>query len=265
MKKIIISLVVLLGFTSAYATGSSWSSWYADPILDNSLNFSANLEWGKVYTRWSAYDRDEGFVYYKVVRSQTNENPVYPDDWYIRYTTDVNDTSYIDTSSLYWTTYYRVCAITSEKNRYCSNVVKIYKEKVEEVKIWWDKDAYGCYTSAWYSWCEVKSKCIKSWEEKCEKSNTETDTTKKIQEYNLKQKAEKLVNTFTAKVEKAYSSTEKRIEVLNKVIDKLNALAVSKPSQKQIIEFIVTKLKAKVDSYKWSDLGDIESIFSEIE
>lgn len=264
MKKLIISLILLLGVSSAFATGSSWSSGYNTPILDESLDFSASLDWSKVYTNWGAYRWDEDFVYYKVVRSQTNTNPVYPDDGYIKYTTDINETSYVDASPLNWTTYYRVCAITSEKNRYCSNVVKVYKEKVEEVKIWWDKDAYGCYTSAWYSWCEAKSKCIRSWEEKCEQSNN-TDVTKKIVENNLKSKAEKLVNTFVAKVEKTYSSTEKRIEVINKVIDKLNTLATSKPSQKQIIDFIVTKLKAKVESYKWNDLWDIESIFSEIE
>ncbi|MDD5026441.1 MAG: S-layer homology domain-containing protein [Candidatus Peribacteraceae bacterium] len=30
------------------------------------------------------------------------------------------------------------------------------------------KDAYGCYTSAGYSWCAAKQKCIRAWEEKCE-------------------------------------------------------------------------------------------------
>lgn len=265
MKKIFVSLIVLLSISSTYATGSSSWNWYNSPILDNSLNFEATLDWGKVYTSWSAYNKDEDFVYYKVVRSQDNANPVYPDNWYISYISNVNETKYTDTKPLNWTTYYRVCAITSEKNRYCSNVVKIYKEKTEEVKIWWDKDAYGCYTSAWYSWCEVKSKCIRAWEEKCEKTETNIDTTKKIQEYNLKVKAEKLVSSFMEKVEKTYSSNEKRISVLNTVVEKLNKLAETKPNQKQIIDFIVIKLKAKIDTYKWSDLWDIESIFNDIE
>ncbi|MDD5041798.1 MAG: S-layer homology domain-containing protein [Candidatus Peribacteraceae bacterium] len=29
-------------------------------------------------------------------------------------------------------------------------------------------DAYGCYTSAGYRWCDAKQKCIRIWEEKCE-------------------------------------------------------------------------------------------------
>jgi len=32
-----------------------------------------------------------------------------------------------------------------------------------------DKDAHGCLPAAGYTWCEVKQKCLRSWEEKCEK------------------------------------------------------------------------------------------------
>jgi len=31
-----------------------------------------------------------------------------------------------------------------------------------------DKDAHGCIGSAGYTWCEVKNKCLRVWEEKCE-------------------------------------------------------------------------------------------------
>ncbi len=31
-----------------------------------------------------------------------------------------------------------------------------------------DRDEHGCIGSAGYSWCEVKQKCLRSWEEKCE-------------------------------------------------------------------------------------------------
>ncbi len=31
-----------------------------------------------------------------------------------------------------------------------------------------DKDAHGCIGSAGYSWCAVKNKCLRVWEEKCE-------------------------------------------------------------------------------------------------
>lgn len=31
-----------------------------------------------------------------------------------------------------------------------------------------DRDAHGCIGSAGYSWCEVKQKCLRVWEEKCD-------------------------------------------------------------------------------------------------
>ncbi len=33
--------------------------------------------------------------------------------------------------------------------------------------LWWDKDKHWCIWSAWYSWCAIKNKCIRPWEEKC--------------------------------------------------------------------------------------------------
>jgi hypothetical protein len=33
-----------------------------------------------------------------------------------------------------------------------------------------DKDVHGCIGSAGYTWCEVKNKCLRVWEEECEKT-----------------------------------------------------------------------------------------------
>lgn len=35
-----------------------------------------------------------------------------------------------------------------------------------------DKDTHGCIGSAGYSWCAVKNKCLRVWEEKCEVATT---------------------------------------------------------------------------------------------
>ena len=37
-----------------------------------------------------------------------------------------------------------------------------------------DRDLHGCIGSAGYSWCEVKNKCLRIWEEKCEINSTTT-------------------------------------------------------------------------------------------
>jgi hypothetical protein len=36
-----------------------------------------------------------------------------------------------------------------------------------------DKDAHGCLPAAGYSWCEVKQKCLRVWEEPCDATATE--------------------------------------------------------------------------------------------
>lgn len=104
-------------------TSTSTSSGYNAPILKTSMNFSARLESGKVYTSWTPY-APAGFNYYKVIRSTTNADPVYPDDGYIKADGNPDASSYIDGSPKSGTAYYRVCSI-AKPNRYCSNVVKV--------------------------------------------------------------------------------------------------------------------------------------------
>lgn len=31
-----------------------------------------------------------------------------------------------------------------------------------------DRDEHGCIGSAGYTWCEIKQKCLRTWEESCE-------------------------------------------------------------------------------------------------
>ena len=40
-----------------------------------------------------------------------------------------------------------------------------------------DRDSYGCIGSVGYSWCSLKNKCLRSWEEKCESTNLSTSST----------------------------------------------------------------------------------------
>ncbi len=37
-----------------------------------------------------------------------------------------------------------------------------------------DRDIYGCIGSAGYSWCSIKNKCLRIWEEKCEITKIDT-------------------------------------------------------------------------------------------
>lgn len=38
-----------------------------------------------------------------------------------------------------------------------------------------DKDEHGCIGSAGYTWCEVKNKCLRTWEESCEQEIEESN------------------------------------------------------------------------------------------
>lgn len=50
---------------------------------------------------------------------------------------------------------------------------KIFHNQTQEQKlIGGDKDSHGCLIAAGYSWCEVKNKCLRTWEEKCEADQT---------------------------------------------------------------------------------------------
>ena len=53
------------------------------------------------------------------------------------------------------------------------NKVKIKQEEEKEQKlIGGEKDEYGCLVAAGYSWCEKKEKCLRLWEEGCDKITT---------------------------------------------------------------------------------------------
>lgn len=42
-----------------------------------------------------------------------------------------------------------------------------------------DRDEHGCIGSAGYSWCEIKQKCLRPWEEKCEADSPSATSTLK--------------------------------------------------------------------------------------
>ena len=101
---------------------------YDDPVVVQAIGFRAEYRDGAVITQWKKYLRDD-LKYYKVVRSKTNSNPVYPDDGYIFYSTDPDKTYFADkkVSSGKW--YYRVCIITRHGDRWVSPVVTVDIDK----------------------------------------------------------------------------------------------------------------------------------------
>ena len=135
MRKILSSYIfsLALGFLlmpTAFAETESAGNDYRIPLYDK-IDFKAEQSGAnKVSMSWSAFKghNDEVFEYYKVIRSYSNPNPVYPEQNAMAVKSKVGDLRHTDENA--WkSAHYRVCAITNKKERYCSNVVWVEIEK----------------------------------------------------------------------------------------------------------------------------------------
>ena len=144
----------LLVAVALLISGVAWGTSYKNPVEVDWLNFTAELTpAGEVEMHWAPYNNTEDFRFYKVVRSTTNPDPVYPEDGYVKYYGNIDADSYIDTNPPKGTIYYRVCVITKNGDRWVSNVVTIenggevvhitatalYREESKAVDVQWTK------------------------------------------------------------------------------------------------------------------------------
>jgi hypothetical protein len=53
--------------------------------------------------------------------------------------------------------------------QYGQSVSATFSPEPTQELIGGNKDAYGCMIAAGYSWCAEKNKCLRPWEETCEK------------------------------------------------------------------------------------------------
>lgn len=115
-----------------------------DPVIvDEDMEFWAELDAdGNVYMDWSRYNHSEPFTHYKIVRSQTNDKPLYPEDGYIFYTPDIDTLTYTDTNVPVGISHYRICMV-AEPKRYCSaEIYSIEKTPVltKDLRLQTDKE-----------------------------------------------------------------------------------------------------------------------------
>lgn len=108
----------------------------SDPYTDDeSISITLNGELtaeGKAALTWTKYEEGD-LKWYKVVHSQTNDAAYYPVDGYIEVISDYYTTSYTHASVPEGTNYYRVCVITNDDRRGCSNTVTLEKGTSEPV------------------------------------------------------------------------------------------------------------------------------------
>lgn len=136
MNKYFIALIPLaLLLTLSSVRIVSAEIYYDNDVFNEPIIFDDNIEFwaelnseGQVKMEWSKYDQSLPFEFYKVVRSQTNDNPIYPNDGHLSTTEDINVLNFTDDEVPYGDNYYRICSVASPK-RYCSTeVMKISKK-----------------------------------------------------------------------------------------------------------------------------------------
>jgi hypothetical protein len=101
---------------------------FRPPTLVRGIGFTARYEGGRVIAAWKKYKRAD-FKAYKLVRSSTMHDPVYPENGELFSADKPGVTKYVDSRVDTGIWYYRLCVITKENNRWVSPVVEIVVNK----------------------------------------------------------------------------------------------------------------------------------------
>lgn len=131
MKNFSMFLCAVLFFSFFNISTQANNDYLPPEEIDLGFDVKINQD-GYIEASWNIFEGDLKF--YKLIRSQENNNPYYPEDGYIFYSTDKKATTYLDKEALNGKVYYRICAITNQKARLCSAVKTVEKENISEVE-----------------------------------------------------------------------------------------------------------------------------------
>ncbi len=261
----------------------------------NELDFEISRDDYEVEANWNEYEKSD-FKYYKLVKSYTHDNPVYPNDTtvFVGMSAQDDENTFKD-----WSTkvgYFRVCVVKTDESIICSNVeklaayenVKEYEEKPVEYciqviqpayhPVTWECRDFSTPCNVKTGWKKVNScdakEVIKKQEEYNDRKNNviedeDEDEIKKDEieeEYLLdrvmKKRADSAVNSLVLSLEKQKVSTEKKLEKLEVLITKLDNLEGKLSSKPAIwlVKYLKKELKSKKEMFEQVD--DIEEIFN---
>jgi len=96
-----------------------------DPEIDIFLD-AEEIEGGRVGLHWNRYD-GPNFEYYKILHSIHDSNLFYPETPEIEFYENPNRTGFIHNEPEVGDNFYRVCVITTDQRRGCSNVQFVFK------------------------------------------------------------------------------------------------------------------------------------------
>ena len=265
-------------------------------IYDDNIDFEISRDGYEIEASWDEYEASD-FKYYKLVKSYTNDNPVYPNDKtvFVGMKSDDDENTFKD-----WTKkvgYYRVCIVKTDESIVCSNVEKLsaYEDVKEYQKqpienciqmiqpayhpVTWECKEFSTPCSVKNGWkkvnsCDAKEVILKQEQYNDRKNNVsdededDDDKEEMQEEYMLdrvmKKRADSAVNSLVWSLEKQKISTEKKLEKLEAIIKKLDSLEkkVSSTQAINLVKYLKLELEAKKEMFEQVD--DIEAIFNMI-
>jgi len=104
-----------------------------DPAIFTKLRGGMNDD-GTVSLKWDKYT-GPNFLWYKIIKSNEKKELIYPRDGYIDYYDIPNATAWDDDAPALGSNYYRICIITTDNKRGCSNQIEIVGEKPVQAEI----------------------------------------------------------------------------------------------------------------------------------
>ncbi len=272
VKILSVLLVFWLCTPSIFAGDHLKPLWYA-PVQNYDFNLQVSRDWWRLTFEWNTFEKDEKIKWWKLVYSQKTGDISYPENTarYLWKSQDLDEaTQWFDAGKYY----FRLCAITQKKNRYCSDALKYeFSEKTHKKERSYEtsekKDTWQKAENRYYVWnskkCEViKFRCKEWWKYFSDrkgcgcKKYTWGHHLSKLDE-KIKKKIDMLLENFLKKLDaKGYSNTE-MISKIDIVIHRLKKLK-NKKRYATIVRYMISVLETK--KWEYGDtLDEIEKVF----
>lgn len=288
-KFLAFGLVALLSLWSVFA-GDDHSAPEYSAVQGYDFDLEIENDGGKVTFEWEKFSRDEKIKWWKLVYSQNSEDISYPEND-ARYLGNAQD----KTSATQWFDagmyYFRLCAITEQNNRYCSEVEKFsfeqetkkYDSKKEHAKEYAKVKNNAICTREYAPVCGKTSYSKKTYSNKCVMESQGasfvsdgkcemTEREKKMHEKKgmmqkrksmlsekVQDKIDELLENFLERLEDKGYSNEKMLSSINTVIERLKKLESNK-KYTMIVRYMIEVLEEEKTEYN-TNLDSIEKVF----
>lgn len=292
MKNLLLwASILLLAMTPAIAGAEDDMDETSDSevYITEDFDFEAEYEDNTVFLEWNSLETDD-FMYYKIMASQENDNPTYPEEHAIKVLEDQDETELEIKWPRKGTTYYRICMVTENKDVFCSeNVAEIeiedenedtyeeMKKKHEENKrrIEMKREEMKKKHEENKKRIEEKRKEMKErydenkkrvemkreeMKERIKNKRDEIDDKIKMKRKELREKtklATKLADRLESKLDEVYkkvdskiADAEKKVIVLERFIKKLEDKHGNKEKLRDVLDYIIWDMEAKIEEYK---------------